>query len=671
MAAFSAVTPILTTPLSQWRIEANPDDAVTLAAQDECLVVNYRLHVNTVQVAGNQTFQQGAFRLLLAKPLPLSADQTRILFAAKGIESAPNNGAVPRADLCPIVSDANGEQFIYRPIPVPHLNAGTKKWSTWMSNYFYAGEAGGATYAISDAAGGDGNCQPDGALTFLGFQGQIRREKAETCSGQFALGAIQIGGMKVAYEEPYAYADSLLTQQGAYQIAYRVADAFQGRPLHESTMTLTYNPESLASQKQRIAFPLGADGNYWITYQITDETGRVVDGDTMRYQVEGKTQAASALPPVNLQAVPAFGYLRINPERHSNGVYGNHEPLTVVVRVYPKSPQPLTVSWQLLPYFGETALESGTTTVDTKRTSRDLQLKLHGEAGRDAYRLHLTVQRAGVTVDTQDYTLGRQTDFRHPYGTRTGKILDRDYVKQSPYNRLTFCATSNGADRLLSEDATVQQFCAFLDHSAQVTRYVTYELEPAAFEVLPGVFDFCLLDRLMDAAADRGAAITVCFKHADQHKKYAWLKYSRQYSYDGTPIAGHQFYGGYAQTDSDFLAGWFRAFKAIHDRYATHPGFQGYYIMQPGGEWTVLDRPWEGVIAGYEQSTRPVFRAYLQQTLQLSLSDLNARWHTAYRAWDDVYPPMPDFTTGKTPDTRMSWVDFCRFKADLEKRWFH
>ena len=58
------------------------------------------------------------------------------------------------------------------------------------------------------------------------------------------------------------------------------------------------------------------------------------------------------------------------------------------------------------------------------------------------------------------------------------------------------------------------------------------------FLVLPGVYDMALLDRLMDAAADRGLPLKIRFGvHYEPGKEegFTYLRYSRQANVDGTP----------------------------------------------------------------------------------------------------------------------------------------
>jgi hypothetical protein len=226
-----------------------------------------------------------------------------------------------------------------------------------------------------------------------------------------------------------------------------------------------------------------------------------------------------------------------------------------------------------------------------------------------------------------------------------------------------------------TEDEAVANFCKILDEASQMTRYMTYMLALEDFEILPGCYDFALLDRLVDAAADRGCALTIRLGihfRSGSGKDFTFLRYSRQRNFDGFPILCHDgiYGGGFSLTDDEYIAGWLRAFKALHDRYEKHPGFQGYYVMQPCGEWTVADKPWEGIVAGYESTTVAAFRKHLQNELGLSLEALNKRWGSAFASWEEVVPPTPAYKDGRKPDLSLAWYDFNKFKMGLQKSWF-
>ncbi|HEY3332541.1 MAG TPA: beta-galactosidase [Capsulimonadaceae bacterium] len=653
---------------SLWRAETTAGDTVKLNAVDGCLKIEFDLDVKGFHQVGNNSFNQATARVLLRKPITLDGDAGRILYESLGSQLKGWNARGDQTRLMPLLRDASGEYLAYAPARYPHLHGGDDAhWERWMTPYFYCGEAGAATQDIYEAEGGDGNAWPDGTLTFVGFVLETRRAEFGRKQGTVAIGSVQISGLTLPYEEPYAYADSLIKDKGDYKLAGQVSNNFQALPVREIARTLTYDPANLQSQRQRVSFPLGPDDNYWIRYQINATDGSVVAGETLRAQATS-SPSTEPLKVVDAKTPPSIGYLRINPDSHTSGTYKRDEPFNVNVRVFPKGISALTVNWKLTQYKYPAPIEQGTQQVTfAGKPFTDLLLPLKGEAGRDAYCLRLTVNDGAKVIDQADYYVGRETDFSKPYTARTGVIADRDSVKDSSYYRISYIV--DGPTKFNSEDDALTHFTSTMNQISRMSRYVTYMLDLADFEVLPGVYDFKFLDRVMDAAADRGCALTVRLGHADQMGEYKWLKYSRQHNFDGLEIFEH-YYGGFAVTDENYTGAWLRAYRAIYDRYKVHPGFQGYYLLQPAGEATVEDKPWEGIVSGYDMPTREAFRKYLRDDQGFTLDDLNKRWASKYTAWDQVMPPMADFRRGVAPDLRMTWVDFCRFKAKLDKDWW-
>lgn len=653
-------------PVSQWTVHENPGDNVKLKVQDGVLAVDFDINVNKTHQIGHKTLNQVPCRLLLKTPIPLDDKHRRIIFEASGLDEY-NPDSNKQLLICPVIIDENGEYLIYKPNKYPHLKTGGTGWSKWMSTDFFAGEAGGATQDVFEAEGGDQNSWPDGKLAFAGFQVNVRKPEFGRQKGTVYLGEIEIAGVKIPSEDPYGYADSFFKKDGGYKLAFAVRNEFQGIPINEGSQTISYDPGSVKSRKQKLIFPLGPNDNYWINYQITDTGGNVVVTDFMRYQITAK-QGDSAKPkPVDVAKEPVLGYLRINVDRGGSGVYEQGKPLVVNVRVFPKGAKQLTLDWQLKPWSYTDTLDQGKKAMTFSNDKyQDVAIKLKPQAGRDAYKLELLVKDGGKTVDSQTYCLGYKTDFTKSHD-REGKLTDRNEIKKNTYNRTTYLPKRKGLE---PEAQGIKHFRTFLMDTKQAADNFTYMVDIADFEVLPGVFEFSFLDNVMDAAADYGCKVTVRLAHADKNVTYRWPKYSRQHNYDGTEIDQH-YYGAYAVADPRMTKLWLDAYRALYDRYGKHTAFQGYYVMLPGGEWCVVDKPWQGMIAGYSDVTGEGFRDFLQNNMKLNLKELNKRWKTDYKTWNDVAPPMPDLKSGSTPDLRMQWVDFNRFKASLSTDfWF-
>lgn len=662
-----------------WQTPQPANGSVTLAEQSGLLAVRYSVLPSVPQLIGNRTRLANDTDLLLKTPQPLQSGTERLTFEAKGL--AKEGKDVPSAiELWPIVRDEHGELFYFIPRDIANLNPVNGGWSAYSTAGFYAGEAGAATHAMYLTGGVPDNSRPDGKLTLLGYRLHVtlpvserdlqQGKKADKpIAGTLYLGDCREEPFKLTFAYPFAYADGFLKKAGQYVFAAQVTDEFQGTPIREFRRQLAFDPQDPASCRQKLEFPLGPDGIYWIDYQIVAADGGTVASGFMQHQVLGNPER-SAPTPAALDRAPAIGYLRVNPGDPRRGVYAPEDPLRVNVRLFPQGKRQLTLRYVLYPYFFADPLSTGEKTLaPADDAPQNLELSFSNAPAGNAFRLELELLEQGTRIDQRTWFLGRRNTppGEHP---RAGALIDRHELKKDAYNRFTYVRTDGNAPGKNTRQALVGDFREYLARTYAFIQHHTYMVELNDFEVLPGVFDFSLLDEIMDAAADYGCKVTLRFAHGDkQAGPYRWGKFSRQISAEGAVIDMAP-YGAYAVTDPALSKLWHDAYRATYDRYRHHTAFEGYYIMKPGGEWTVVDQPWAGSVAGYSPVESQGFRDYLQKTLGLSLAQLNQRWGSRYAAFTEVQPPMPRFRDGSTPDLRVEWFDFCRFKAGLNAKFW-
>jgi len=662
-------------PTAGWEVLAAPGDEIALDQTGGSLAAKFRLNIGKTFLVGHVTYWRGCADLLLKQPLTIPAGSSleRVRFEAAGL-TCGSEKAHTKVMLLPILRDRDGELFYYTPAPAGHLLAGSSGWSQWQTPSFYAGEAGAATQDIYYAEGKLTNNWPDGELTFLGLRVEVREpvnaarklENGAERSGVLRLSALSVCPLALPYADPFLFADSLLQKKGGYRFSAQIGNEFQGVPIREFTAAVNFDPEDPQSARQKLAFPLGPDDNYWIKYLITDENNAVIKGGELRWQTLGSTQ--TELPPaVSAASVPAVGCMRINYGHPGRGVYERGAPLAVSVRVFPKTAAAPELAWQLRPCLHADVLASGKEQASASgQPFRDLTLNLPAPEGRSAYRLLLTLRDGEKILDQQTYLLGYQTDLAQRHD-RAGDRTDRKKIHAHAYFRTTYLPPNHDGGKELTEAQEVANFRDYCANAGRMGNALTHMIDLKDFEVLPGVFDFAILDRLFDAAADSGCKLNIRLAHADASGKnfYNWPKYHRQISYDGAEATGHGYYGAYSVTDPRVTKLWLDSYRALYSRYQQHTAFEGYYVMQPGGEWTVVDQPWAGVCTGYDPAAAASFRVWLREDQKLSLDALNQRWGSAYQKWEELLPPQPDFRAGSTPDLRMAWVDFCRFKQSL------
>lgn len=657
--------------IDKWKLTVPKDDKVSMTMKDG--VINIELSVKTSQPYRlvYNAFQQSVIKLMLKNPVKLDKGIKRIFFEAKGIRTSARKGTIVM--LMPVFRDANSEVITYKPQSQQHLRNGSTNWSGWKTHSFFSTEAGGASGDSFVAVGGDGNSWPDGQLTFLGFDLVIRSKKVIDFKGNVQLGGFAFGKYMVPYRDPYVYVDSLVKKPGHYKIASQIFRKYQATPVREDVTEFDFDPAKPSQAGRKISFKLGPDDNYWIRYQITDGNGKIVASDSMRAWVE-KNKSARAPAPVDLKSTPSIGYLRINPGDKNCGVFGHRAKFSLPVRVFSKKLAGCTLKWRLEPFGFPEVIDKGKSKVNFAG-GKFIDVKIAPKVipDCDAYRLVVEVVSKGRALGAQEYVFGFKTDLSKPRTSRAGTRQTRDDVKKSAYVRMSYLSHINGKRvKFKSQKQYLDRFESALKQITQITPNITYMLDTGNFEILPGVFDFYTLDKVMDLASEYGCRITIRLSHADHgHENLLrWQRYWPQRNSDGTINHGHRFYGSFSTADKNYVGTFLNAFKAFNDRYRKHPAFQGYQIFEIAGEWAVLDQPWNGSVVSYEQVARDSFIDYIKENITLDLKVLNKRWKTHYTDWKQVAPPLPDYEIGAKPDMRLHWMDFCRFKHYLDSKYW-
>ena len=661
LSVFSVCAGELVLPApDQWEIRTQSGDRVRLEQKNGIFSIAYDLNIRQSVLCGHVDQKQAAADLLLKTPIPLSEDAFRIRFEASGvvINTLRNKENVT---LCPLLRDATGELLWYFPLEGDHLKAGTKNWSLFETNHFFAGEAGGKTFGIGESLGGNGNGLPDGKIEFLGFKLLVNKSEFGKKSGIVHLGKADAVGAINTPEPLFAYADAFCTAPGTYKLTAEIRNQFQGNVIRTIRETIHYDPQDPASRRKKLILPLGPPGNYWIRYQLAAPDGKIAADGNLRYETNHDLSGPLP-PPDSPETAPALGFTRIF--AGDKGVFERSEPFRAVIRVFPGKHRNLTLAWEQLQYAFDTIVKQQKTDLHfQKELFKDVEIPLIREPGRDAYRLRFALATPnGTKIDTGTWLIGIKSDLsqEHP---RIGRKRTREEIKSGNYTRTTYLPPERFARRapLKNEQELRKDFRTYLDEAKRLGPNVCVMHRLVDFEVLPGVYDFSKLDIQMDEAADAGCEVTVRFDFIG----IRWVPYHRQRNYNGAQIV-HTPYDAFSVTDPDVVRLWNEAWRRLYFRYKNHAAFQGYYLMEPGGEWTVMDKPWNGTISGYSTPDTEAFRTWLKERFQ-NIDTLNKRWGSAYRSFQEIHPPQPDLKRGTLPDLRLEWLDFSRFKAYLNK----
>ena len=636
-----------------WRAKTfSPDDSLRLAElEGGVLRVDYSLSASNERLSGCTRYTGGWADVLLAEPAPLASDARRIVFELKGTLGRGE----AKASMSPIVEDSDGERFVYAYRKAPHLAGGDGCWTLFTTPDFLAGEAGAAAQDVYELDGDGVDFTPDGAMRLVGFRVAVRRESGDVprYDGTFFLGGWKAMGVEFPDEPPFAYADAVFPREGRFTLACSVRDAFQALPLAEWTEKRSFHagaPSYEAERKRRVEFPLGAGCTIEAVAFGADGSEEL--RRSWRHDARAPIVRAADVRRVDAATKPPAGVMRIGPCEKARGVRERGDESPLEVRLFPSQGESFDVAWKVMPCVCTNILYEGSASVPGEgKPFASVMVPVHRLEGRDAYRLAVSVRLRGREIERGEYFFGFRSDPSERHD-RVGATTDRRELKKRPYNRTTFLPRREAQP--YSEEEVLSEVAWHIDESSEFSRHFTYMVDLRDFEVLPGVLDTVLLDRVLDLAADRGCKVTVRAAHCDLGgtNLYRWEECQRQISYDGTVASGHPYYGAYSVSDPRTTSLWLGFYRALHARYAGHTAFEGYYVMQPGGEWTVVDQPWDGTFTGYDAATAEGF----------------ARWREA-RGRKAVKPPMPDFALGAKPDLREEWMDFCRYKRSLGGEW--
>ena len=579
----------------------------------------------------------------------------RFAYEAKGV-LVDGKHATLGVELRVMLEDEEGEVFDYFPKTVPGLKRSDRRyvagaWDRYVTGNWYGGEAGAVSHDLCVRVSGGGNGRPDGVMRVLGYRLHLSRPFKEGEASAPVRGEVVVAGGKAMprYDagHPFIFADSLLGRSGRYVFRAAVSTEFQAPPSFGVEETFDFAP----GDRRKLEVPVPGDGMYWMRWALCDAaTGEQVAADDTRREVMGAMPWAKVGPPPQMLGVSGG----------DRGAFGCGERFSLAV-VPPAGVRADELRYVLTPYYFKDVLSRGAVPPDGR-------LEFPRDDRFGAFRLIVSHSVGGRTLASVEFLFGERVGAvaERPHA---GVRMTRDEVKKMPYNRLSVvCDDLAHAQRTTFAGAR-ELFRTAVMQNMDWIRHYTVCPAPNHMEVLPGVWDFSLTDIYMDVLADYGCAATVRPCHSDRHDgPYRWSHSPAQRSYDGEPAGQNNPYGSYCGNDPEMVGLWKRLYRALHDRYRGHCGFEGYYLMDPAGETVVLDEPWRGILAGYGPAEQEAFRRAMEAKYR-TVERLNAAWKTDFASFSDVTPPQPTLDSGVAPDMRAAWIDFMAYKQSLPRFW--
>ncbi|MBN1557676.1 MAG: beta-galactosidase [Lentisphaerae bacterium] len=187
----------------------------------------------------------------------------------------------------------------------------------------------------------------------------------------------------------------------------------------------------------------------------------------------------------------------------------------------------------------------------------------------------------------------------------------------------------------------------------------------AEIEPLPGVFHFDFLDAVLARAERQGVGIALApWYFADLFPRWLFqipLRYD-----DGSSYLYLRARYAVDFAHPEFRAALIRMWDRLLRRYAGHPVLRGYLTTGPHLDAAYADFvPFR--LAGYSQAHVAAWREFLHARYQ-TLPAVAQRYGRPYAAWEEVYPPTPDWT--EPYDVRPCWRDFQEFRETELRQFF-
>ena len=207
--------------------------------------------------------------------------------------------------------------------------------------------------------------------------------------------------------------------------------------------------------------------------------------------------------------------------------------------------------------------------------------------------------------------------------------------------------------------------------SARQTQANFLDLRPiwSTLEPKPGEYDWSSLDAGLSNAAAVGLPVTLTMRFFDRQVP-EWLVSDNMLDQDGRTHFG---YSGFESRSPSYWgpqarASYLRLIEAMVQRYRGNPAilawqfFYGYNDSFYLGMWQNRE-----TIYDYSEFSQGKYRHYLSQVREFSLKQINRRYGTSYRSWEEVSQPKPTF--GALNVTR-AWHDFQDYRMWSIERMF-
>ncbi|WP_269522705.1 beta-galactosidase [Coraliomargarita parva] len=599
-------------------------------------------------------------RLSLKKPIPIPLGQE--------LTYTITSDWIYKLDFRPVVRDANGQEILVFSKSAATLKSGTFLGARFDGGMERLGEVRASTPGMKEIRTGsyiylDKTGPAQLPFTLIGFQ-LMSKEGAPKVNSihlrDFRLTTVDSDNSSLHYQfnrvEQFGELDGLPSlsigdldtrnQARSFDIDWDIRQDYGGQPFMTGNESFEIDPQSGDGygilQTPRIVFPVENEGTYWVRvkarFNSDPAPSRIVEKEFRLFIIKG--QPSKMYPIIDTDSRIGESRIRIAPKR-KDMVWDIDEDWIVPVRFF-DSPGSKSV-FQLHDNADTLRLEHTETIGDDGIVELDLR-----ELTAGAYKLSVEVMDADKLMDRTELFIGKRVDsdaipYLKPKDLKTAQEIIH---APEPTFHLMAHISNKQQDYLEKNLALIDQMKGISDDFEFILRWS--EVEP-----IPGVYDFSMLDKVLDYAQSKNVSVLIWFSFTAPE----WLPSHYTKSKDGN-IFGHTaylFHGArlnYLHSPvirkgmEDFLRQ-----GVLHTR--NHPATQGYYYLMehPG------DSPWSDHYVGFDQYTLSDFRKHAQD-MYSKIENANQAWRTEFKSFDEIMPP----TYGEDA-TRKFHFDWQRFRT--------
>lgn len=443
----------------------------------------------------------------------------------------------------------------------------------------------------------------------------------------------------------------------SFSVSWEVRDQYDGQPFlvgGQNYQLDESDPDYALSLNEKVAFPVKEKGTYWIhvTRRWSQSAGnkmpQKIDDFELRLDVfQGKEKTAHVPIPAS-EAIPE-SLIRIAPKRPSS-TYQADEPFRVQTFFW--KPAGANTSWRLeVRNINDDKVlktQQGTFASDAESplsVAWDISALAPG-----SYRLRAEVLADGKAVDRTERLVGRvggeKVSATIPASIPSWQEMlasDRSLVVLQPH-----LDEPNPARRL-------ELIKRFIDNASTITSRMEFELGWRDLEPLPGVYDWSELDQVLAYAHEKGMTALIWPSIVGSEPEWLPSAFEVPRNADGSIFGApaYLFHGGRLNLwhAEAIRKPALRFLTALATHLKSNPAVHGYYVVTEHP----ADSPVHNWLVGGSVETQADFRKYCRETFS-SLKNLNERWGTQLKSWDEIGVPPGD----ASPLQRLDWLVFIR-----------